>query len=90
MCASSASTGLCGGQRATAVPTATPSHGPYKHHKPGGSLRSQSWADSIIGTNVAPPKPRTDVELSHNNKFLACRFMRLGVSPTQDAPIPET
>jgi hypothetical protein len=27
----------------------------------------------IIGTNVAPPEPRTDVELSHSRKVLDWR-----------------
>jgi hypothetical protein len=55
------------GQRATAVPTATPNHAPSKDQTPGGLWRSPRWAGSIIGTNVAPPE-RTDVELSHSNK----------------------
>jgi len=45
-------------QWATAVPTATQSHAPSKHHKPGGSSRSRRWVGSIIDTNVAPPEPR--------------------------------
>jgi len=62
VCASRASTGLCGGQRATAVPTASPSHAPSKDRKPGGLWRSPRWAGSIIVTNVALPEPRADVE----------------------------
>ena len=45
-------------QRATAVPTATPSFAPSKRQKPGESLRSPRWAGSIIGMNVAPPETR--------------------------------
>jgi len=89
VCASRASTGLCGGQRATAVPTATPSHAPSKVQTPGGSWRSPRWAGSIIGTNVAPPE-RTHVELSHSNKLFHCRFLGRAVSPPRAVPIPET
>ena len=89
LCASGASTGLCGGQRATAVPTAAPSHAPSKDQKPGGLWRSPRWAGSIIGTNVAPPE-RTDVELSHSNKLFRFRFLGRAVSPPRAVPIPET
>ena len=69
VCVKRASTGLCGGQPATAVPTATPSHALSKDRKLGGSSRSQRWAGSIIVTNVAPLEPRTPVELSPSNKL---------------------
>ena len=32
-------------------------------------------AGRIIGTNVAPPKPRRDVEWGHRNNLLYCRFI---------------
>jgi hypothetical protein len=35
---------------------------------------------SIIGTNVAPPEPRTAVQLSHSNKLLYCRLIGGGFS----------
>src|SRR5262249_54710859 len=70
-------------QRATAVPTATPSHAKSKHQKPGGSSRSPRWAGSIIATNVARLELRTAVELSHRNKVLYCRFIGRPFSPTR-------
>src|SRR6516164_3897011 len=66
-----------------------PSHAPSKDQKPGGLWRSPRWADSIIGTNGAPPE-RTDVESSHSNKLFHCRFLGRAVSPPRAVPIPET
>ena len=39
----------------------TPEPRPSKDGKPGVSSRSQRWADSIIGTNVALPKSRAPI-----------------------------
>ena len=90
--ASRASTGLCGGQRATAVPTATPSHAPSKDRKPGGSSRSQSWAGSIIGTNVAPLERTDGVESQQQTTNYSIAIPGTGrfFSPAQAEPIPQT
>jgi hypothetical protein len=45
-------------------------------------------AGCIIGTNVAPPNPRRDVEWSHRNKLLYCGFIRGAVSPKWPPRIP--
>jgi hypothetical protein len=44
--------------------------------------RGAGWPGYIIGTNVAPPKPRRDAEWSHRNSPLV-QIHRGAVSPTR-------
>jgi hypothetical protein len=55
-----------------------------------GSWRSQSWAGSIIDTNVALAEPRAAVELSHSNNSFTADLIGRVVSPTGFPPISET
>ena len=80
------------GQRATAVPTATPSHALSKDRKLGGSSRSQRWAGSIIGTNVAPLERTDGVESQQQTTNYSIAIPGAGrfFSPAQAEPIPQT
>jgi hypothetical protein len=39
-----------------------PGHARSQHQKPDEASRSQMWVGGIIGTNVAPPEPRSDAD----------------------------